>query len=65
MKNLNGNYLVKGKDLTQEQKNLLKFNGMKNPEFVENHSFWFKDGKPSTEDNFYFPVCHSLAFLPY
>lgn len=61
----NDNYLVKGSDLTDEQKAMLKFNGMKNPEWVSCHSFWFKDGRPSTEDDYYYPVCKSLSFLPY
>jgi hypothetical protein len=63
--NTNGNVLIKGKDLSPEQKSLLKFNGMSKPEFVKNHSFWFKDGKPSTEEGYYYPVCHSLSHLPY
>jgi hypothetical protein len=60
-----GNQLIKGTDLTIEQKSMLKFNGMKKPEFVKNHSFWFKDNKPSTEEWFYYPVSHSLSHLPY
>jgi len=64
-KNTNGNYLVKGSELTDGQKAMLKFRGMKNPEWVLCHSFWFKDGKPSTEDGYYYPVCKSLSFLPY
>lgn len=63
--NTNGNYLVKGTQLTPAQKEMLKFNLMKNPEAVKAHSFWFKDGKPSTENGYYYPVCHSLSFLPY
>lgn len=61
----NGNILIKGENLSTEQKAMLKFNGMKNPEFIKNNSFWFKDGKPSTEKGFYYPVCHSLSHLPY
>ena len=61
----NGTVLIKGSELTDEQKAMLKFNGMKNPEFVANHSFWFKDGKPATEDRFLYPVCHSLSHLPH
>ena len=62
--NNNGNNLIKGTQLTSEQKALLKFNGMKNPEFVKNNSFWFKDGKPSTDENFIYPVSHSFSHLP-
>jgi hypothetical protein len=65
MKLKKSHYLVKGTNLTNEQKNLLKFNGMKNPSFVENHSFWFKDGKPSTEEGYIYPLCNSLIYLPY
>jgi hypothetical protein len=56
--------LIKGINLTSEQKSLLKFNGMQNPSFVENHSFWFKNGKPSTEAGFIYPVSHSFSHLP-
>jgi hypothetical protein len=65
MKNNNGNILIHGKELTNEQKGMLKFNLMKNESAVKCHSFWFKDGKPSTDEGFYYPVCHSLKFLPY
>ncbi len=65
MKNTNGNTLIKGTDLTEEQKSLLEFKGMSKPEFVKNNSFWFKDGKPSQEDGFYYPVCTSLSHLQY
>lgn len=61
----NGNKLIKGIDLTEEQKQLLKFKGMANPEFVTNHSFWFKNGNPSTDEGYIYPVCHSLSHLPY
>jgi hypothetical protein len=57
--------LIKGNDLTQEQKTLLTFKGMKNPVWVECHSFYFVDGKPSTIAEYYFPVCNSFKFLPY
>jgi hypothetical protein len=60
---LKRNELIKGTHLTSEQKNLLKFNGMKNPSFVANHSFWFKGGKPSTEVGFIYPVSHSFSHL--
>lgn len=63
MKN-NGNYLIKGSNLTIDQKAMLKFNGMKNPVFVQNHSFYFKDGKPSTDEKFIYPVSHSFSHLP-
>ncbi len=65
MENNNGNTLIKGDNLSAEQLSLLKFNGMKRPEFVKNHSFWFKDNKPSTEQGYAYPVCHSLSHLPY
>jgi hypothetical protein len=61
----NGNELVRGKDLTPEQKSRLKFNGMANPEWVANHSFWFKGGEPSSEEGYVYPVCHSLSHLPH
>ncbi len=64
MDNNNGNILIKGDNLSEEQLSLLKFYGMKNPEFVKNHSFWFKDNKPSEDDGFYYPVCHSVSHLP-
>ncbi len=64
MKN-NGNILIKGTDLTVEQKALLTFKGMSKPEFVKNNSFWFKDGKPSEEKGYYYPVSNSLSHLPY
>jgi len=59
----NGHVLVKGINLTNEQKSLLTFKGMSNPKFVKNHSFWFKDGKPSTDENFYYPISHSFSHL--
>ena len=61
----NGNILIKGTELTVSQKQSLTFNGMKDEVWVKCHSFWFKDGKPSTENGYYYPVCHSLEFLPY
>jgi hypothetical protein len=58
--------LIPGANLTNEQKAMLKFKGMANPEWVKSHSFYFIDGKPATiESGFYYPVCKSLAFLPY
>jgi len=54
--------IINGKDLTDEQKAMLKFNGMKNPEFVENHSFYFDNNKPVEGK---YPVCHSLSHLIY
>jgi hypothetical protein len=58
--------LIKGKDLTQERKEMLKFKGMKNPEWVENHEFYFIDGKPAdVNSGYYYPVCKSLSHLPY
>ncbi len=61
----NGNKLILGSDLSDEQKALLKFNGMKNPLWINNHSFWFKDGNPSTEQGFIYPVVNSFSHLPY
>ena len=46
--------LIKGTELTDEQKAMLKFNGMKNPEWVNNHEFYFIDGKPASEDSGYY-----------
>lgn len=60
-----GNILIKGTDLTDDQKSMLKFRGMENPQFVKNHSFYFKSGKPSTEEGFYYPVGHSFSHLKY
>jgi hypothetical protein len=56
--------LIKGTELTIEQKSKLKFNGMQNPMFVKNHSFWFENGMPATTQGYYYPVCHSLSHLP-
>jgi len=54
--------LVKGSDLTQDQISALQFNGMKNPEFVKNHSFYMlENGEPAIGK---YPVCHSLSHLP-
>jgi hypothetical protein len=61
----NGNVLIKGIDLTPEQKSLLKFNGKQKPEWLKNHSFWFKNGKPSDEKGYFYPVSNSLSHLPY
>jgi hypothetical protein len=57
--------LIKGTELTSEQKVQLKFNGMQNPAFVRNNSFWFEDNKPCTRIGYYYPVCNSLSYLPY
>lgn len=59
------NILIKGVDLTDDQKSMLRFQGMKDSKFVKNHSFWFKNGKPSTEEGFYYPVVHSFSHLEY
>ena len=61
----NGNQLIKGEDLTIEQRSKLKFNGMNNPAWIKNHSFWFKNGSPSQDQGYYYPVCKSLSHLPY
>lgn len=55
-KSANGNILIKGKDLTDEQKAMIKFNGAIFPEWILKHKFWFKNGKPSTEEGYYYPV---------
>jgi hypothetical protein len=65
MENNNGNVLIAGKDLSSEQIASLSFKGASNPEWIKSHKFWFKDGKPSTEQGFYYPVVKSLSFLPY
>lgn len=59
--------LIPGTNLSPEQITHLPFNGAKNPDWIKAHSFWFNaDGKSlSTKSNEYYPVCHSLAFLPY
>ena len=60
--------LSKGTELTNKQKQLLKFRGMNNPTWVLCHSFYFtEDGKsPATIDSgFYHPVTNSWKFLPY
>jgi hypothetical protein len=58
--------LIKGTELTDEQKAMLEFNGMKNPEWVNNHEFYFIDGKPASKDSgYYYPVCKSFSWLPY
>lgn len=58
--------LIKGSDLTESQKAQLQYNGMKNPEWIKAHSFWFAaDGKKSANPKHYYPVCHSLTWLPY
>jgi len=62
--NANNLQLIKGINLTTSQKSMIKFNGMVNPEFIKNHSFWFENGKPSKTNGHYYPVCHSLSHLP-
>lgn len=57
--------LVRGVDLSQEQINMLPFNGKHNPEFVNNHSFYFENGSPCRNPGYYYPVCHSVSHLPY
>jgi hypothetical protein len=61
----NGNILIKGTHLTPQQRTDLRFRGMSDNEWVECHSFWFKDGRPSNEEGYLYPVCQSLKFLPY
>lgn len=58
--------LIHGSNLTNEQKELIPFRGMKNPEWVKCHSFYFNsEGTAlSTEPNEYYTVCKSLSFLP-
>lgn len=51
--------LIKGTDLTTEQKEMLTFRGMQNPEWVSLHSFYFADGKPSKIEGYYYPVCNT------
>ena len=60
----NGNILIKGSDLTQEQIEMIPFKIKHNPEAIKCHSFWFKDGKPSNDEGYYYPVCKSLKYLP-
>jgi hypothetical protein len=54
---------IRGKDLTEEQKGMLTFHGMSNPEFVKNHGFYFVDGKPSKIDGYYYPMFYSLSHV--
>jgi hypothetical protein len=61
----NGNVLIKGAELTTEQRADLKFRGMGDPEWVNCQSFWFKDGRPSNEEGYFYPVATSMNFLPY
>lgn len=63
MKNLK---LINGENLTEEQKQMLNFRGMKNPEWINCHSFYFIDNKPAPKDSqYYYPITKSLKFLPY
>jgi hypothetical protein len=58
--------LIKGTELTEEQKSLLNFKGMSNQEWIDCHSFYFIDNKPASKDSgYYYPVINSLQFLPY
>jgi len=60
--------LIKGANLTQKQKQVLKFKGMNNSEWVISHSFYFTaDGiNPAPIDSeYYYPICNSFNFLPY
>lgn len=56
--NNNGNILINGKNLRADQKALLKFNGIGDDYWTKSHAFWFKDGKPSTEDGYLYPVAN-------
>jgi hypothetical protein len=58
--------LIKGTELTDEQRSKLKFNGMQNPDWVNSHSFYFINNKPAPEDSdYYYPVMNSASWLPY
>jgi len=58
--------LINGEDLTEKQKSLLSFRGMKNPDWIKCHAFYFINNKPASKDSEYFyPVIKSLKFLPY
>jgi hypothetical protein len=48
--------LIKGKDLTEAQKENLNFNGMNDSEWVNSHAFYFENGEPATKKGFYYPV---------
>ena len=66
---MESNYqLIKGTDLTPEQKDVMTWRGMETDGFIECHSFYFKNGKPTTweeDEGYYYPVCHSLSYLPF
>ena len=59
----NGNYLVNGKNLTAEQLSMMTWRGLKTKGWVNAHSFWFKNGKPSTERGYYYPICNNFEWL--
>ena len=50
--------LIKGSDLTSEQKAKLKFNGMASAEWVNKNAFYFENGDPCKKYGFYYPVCN-------
>lgn len=51
--------LIKGNDLTDDQKAMLKFNGMSDPEWVSIHAFFFENGVPATPiSGHHYPVMH-------
>ena len=48
--------LIKGKDLTIEQRELIHFIGASDDRWVEKHAFYFENGLPSNVAGFYYPV---------
>jgi hypothetical protein len=59
--------LIPGKNLTNEQIELLPYKGKRDKLWLECHSFYFSEcgTKISSNENEKYPVCNSLAFLPY
>lgn len=62
--------LLRGSELTPEQKQILVWRGAKDAgaeEWIKCHSFYFTpDGKTLyREEGYSYPVCNSLKFLPH
>ena len=45
----NKNILIKGIELTPAQKAMIRNNNMRDQNWVDGHSFWFKNGVPSPD----------------
>lgn len=48
--------LIEGANLTEQQRQLLTFNGMTSNEWVNSHAFYFENDQPSQKEGFYYPV---------